>query len=700
MAITGKTNIVRFVPYDGVAGGGRYVPTPQRQDAAVYMTMDGEFVLTPGITANVNSFRVPWQEFDKLHGKPDRSGRLELFYNTSPLEEPDAAPDCIVEWMSIVDVEAIGFGYPLLDDGTVGAYRITSYRIHVADRRHRFSPPRGGVLKQGVVNATGMADPLANRRLIELCLDAMGIRGDCDINGDPNARAQVWDLEWRGNSAPEELGRILKEIDWVMVVRLDGSLCLEPRGCGATPTLPAEQALPEIESPGIPRVGTVVVFSSAPNAVIVTETIAGPSDTTWQFVALDSDKKWKPHHELLCLGASSAVSVVRGEAQVYPTTWAWSIRDDLFRRIRLSPARYPGRLLAKTITSAGQARDAIVVEAMIATQATDGTWHNNDDWVKIPASYIHVIGAHAGDGSILEFPVRLGRVVADGVADLDSHFMELTEGQLRVSVSYEAVRMTSAGLPDLDDRGCARPRYFEVGFRRNQAGQVVQLTPEELETALLDPDTIVISRPDWIDIEVNGQSTLGDQMTAVAAGTAEMYLRSLAKPTIMAAVGFCDVILSGSVTELRIVQTPPKMVLKIDHWHLPAEALRADRWKSSLSGSGKFPRQSQVSAERATLSASGSPAITQPLLPRAGAVRTGSNSCGGGITEMRYDDTLHSLQYRIGDGPWITVRNYSGVDVVIDVADDGDQLTQTKQRVYVPEAGGQADSAIAEIEAC
>lgn len=67
---------------------------------------------------------------------------------------------------------------------------------------------------------------------------------------------------------------------------------------------------------------------------------------------------------------------------------------------------------------------------------------------------------------------------------------------------------------------------------------------------------------------------------------------------------------------------------------------------------------------------------------------------------MRYDDTLHSLQYRIGDGPWITVRNYSGVDVVIDVADDGDQLTQTKQRVYVPEAGGQADSAIAEIEAC
>lgn len=64
------------------------------------------------------------------------------------------------------------------------------------------------------------------------------------------------------------------------------------------------------------------------------------------------------------------------------------------------------------------------------------------------------------------------------------------------------------------------------------------------------------------------------------------------------------------------------------------------------------------------------------------------------------DDTLHAMQYRIGDGAWTTIRNYSGVDVVIDVADDGDQLTQTKQRVYVPEAGDQADSAIAEIEAC
>src|SRR3954454_16843433 len=93
------TNLVFFVPEDG--GGVR-----------VALTMEGDITLTAGLKPDVWGARVVCTEFDKLGGRVNRGGPLELYSSTVPPNYEDQAwgvfpgsPDVVIGDVGIVNVE-------------------------------------------------------------------------------------------------------------------------------------------------------------------------------------------------------------------------------------------------------------------------------------------------------------------------------------------------------------------------------------------------------------------------------------------------------------------------------------------------------------------------------------------------------------------------------------------------------------------
>ncbi|MGE5608022.1 MAG: hypothetical protein ACM359_02105, partial [Bacillota bacterium] len=385
------------------------------EGTVIPLALESEFVLTPGLKPNVNCFVVPAAVYQALQAAKARTGTLQFWYNDgddSGDGETPGEPDYQLLRVSVVDVQPV-----LLEQPPQAAPRIAKYRLCLADRRQAFLPPRGGVLRRGKINPVGSATPYTNVQLILMCLEAMGfaLGEGYEIVGDPNTRPQLWDLEWRGNHAPTELAKILDEIDWVCALRSDGFLLLSPRGDATfNATLPAEQVLATLDLPNIDRRGQTVVFTSYPNAVVTTETIYGPSDDTWQFVAEDYfGYQWKPLKELEAVGSFPPEELLRQRfRQVGAGLDAWYM-EQFFRFIRLNPATRPYAVFREVMESSGRAKQ-LVVEAKIAVQDAAGKWANSPNWIPCQVSYLH--NPMLGVSSILQVSERLARVEGEGYA--------------------------------------------------------------------------------------------------------------------------------------------------------------------------------------------------------------------------------------------------------------------------------------------
>src|SRR5687767_5208190 len=137
-------NFVRFV----VDGG----PT-------LALSLESDFVLSAGVQPNINTAVVPWEQYDLLQNNPDRTGRLEFYFNRSSL-----TPDYTIQKISIIRVEALEAGMTVKSGGQ---RRFIKYRLYLADRRHKFVSPRGGNLRVGRVNFDGENRNFTNDQLID-----------------------------------------------------------------------------------------------------------------------------------------------------------------------------------------------------------------------------------------------------------------------------------------------------------------------------------------------------------------------------------------------------------------------------------------------------------------------------------------------------------------------------------------------------
>src|SRR5687768_4747209 len=96
---------------------------PEGTKRHVALLLDGDFVVTPGVRANVVTATLSFPEFDKLGDDPFVYGTVG-FWQTRPPSD-DYEPDVAYRNWRIVDVEAIESGIPQ------GAEvpRVTVYRV-------------------------------------------------------------------------------------------------------------------------------------------------------------------------------------------------------------------------------------------------------------------------------------------------------------------------------------------------------------------------------------------------------------------------------------------------------------------------------------------------------------------------------------------------------------------------------------------
>jgi hypothetical protein len=312
---------------------------PDASDARLAIKLQGAFALKGGLEANVNRAVCSYLEFAKLGGNPAQQGTIEFWQNSNPHED-GAEADVTISDVSIIDVDIDEVG--ITSDQEPGSPpQIVTYILYFADFRQRFASPRGGRLEVGLVNpdpaqaaggldldttdggdddgsgasSSGDGDPdgtqdpsRPNSDLIGLCLAAMGL-GDTDVPASVDQVDPPHGLQWFGNHAPTELAKLLLHCGHVFVPNTDGTASICPMGQGSAPSLAANTQIIDTELPGIDRRGDTVVFTSYPNANIITQDTYGPvtssGNTTpsgdgWELVAQDSDLTWKSIYGLTC----------------------------------------------------------------------------------------------------------------------------------------------------------------------------------------------------------------------------------------------------------------------------------------------------------------------------------------------------------------------------------------------------------------
>jgi hypothetical protein len=565
MAVISKTNLVTFRP----TGGPR-----------VILSLEGDFTLTGGVQPNVNNAVVDYAGFAMFGEAIGTPGRLEFWYGASPLPEANggngdsATPDRFLEGVRIVEVEPLRVG--VVQGET--KERVTFWRLALCDVRERFAPPLGGLLSYGLVNPesveAGETRPaeVDSLTLVQRCLDSLGVAYET-LPPDLAKVKPPRDLKWFGVPAREELAKLLDHCGCVLVPHKTGTVGVRQLGVATgddLPTVPGGREEVDVTVPSTTRRGSVVVFTSAPNPVLDTIKLIGPSPSTWQYVVLDVDKRWKPLDDPAVVvnywgQGSTAQDAIRRKYETVGATHRDRVRSETFRTIRLNPAVYlPAiqgilRRQVKLDDKAKQVLSSIEVRAKRAQQRPDsGGWKNSTELIPCTCT---TLGRAA---NVIRTWELLGKVEGNAeVLDLEPVFVPLAHGELEVRLTVEAA--IDSGKGD----GSKVPEYAAFGFTRLPDGTVQALTPEQSRAAIDKPttDVVVISRPELRlvrDKSGTNETDNRSELQTEAKALADEYFRGANTLRVLSVQGYLEGDPSGRVSEVRISQMPPRTTFMID----------------------------------------------------------------------------------------------------------------------------------------
>lgn|GEM_PF-6037637 len=633
----------------------------------IALALESAFELKGGVEPDINQATCSYLEYANLNLTPDSKGNVDLtgtlgFWQTNAPSD-SAAPDLSIAGVSIVDIDVADVG--ITSDTKTQANAITSYRLYIADMRQRFVMPRGGRLEVGLVNPTpiesdggvvaettdgdgnvagtsaiGTTSLVPTSDLIRMCLDAMGLTSvtvPTTVDGQiPPPRG----LQWHGNHAPTELAKLMVHCGHVFVPLSDGTAAIHQLGDGDAPTIPDGQLILDVPHPGIDRRGKTVVFTSYPNANLITQDVWGPSDVddnlTWEFVAQDSNLEWVRIEDLTCchqpLDFFHSGFITNSPA--LPADSA-RLKDQLYRFLRFRGTSYTADeapILNRVVETDGT--NPLVISGFLATQ-TNGVWSNSQ--VNITCINKYHLGNPQSD--IIESPIPLGKV---GSGQYPANFTPFEPLQFKIRCTFEDVSTVTTK----SGKSLLSPSFFSVGFQQ-AVKSVTKLGYGTTDLANAksksDPDTIFISRPEWNLISVYpptssaipssaAPATNQTQLEAEAAALAVSYLKDSGSPMhVVRATGFVAAELNGQIAEINIDQQALTTSFKLNTWWSAAAGMIDLKQHASRSegggsaGGASYPNQHSSAASRTALGMSGA---TQPVTPLYGGQTSAAVSPG------------------------------------------------------------------------
>lgn len=593
-----RFNIVTFRP----DGGSR-----------IFLSLEGQWVMSAGLKPNVNRAIVPFTQFDLL-SKGDAfldAGTVEFWFSTRPGQS--AAPDVSLAGWRIVDVEATESGTPR----GMNASRITEYRLHLADARERFIAPKGGILTRGSINGSGLRKEELTRNsiLIRWCLEAMGITAS--IPEDVDAIEPARGLQWNGTHAPTELAKLLDHCFAAFLVMPDGRFRVEMMVNGNEPAIPVGRQAGVTKLPGIGRRGKTIVITSAPYPVIDTRTMAGPSETTWEFVVRDYSKSdpfktapgWAPIEKYVPAvagGVQASAATIKHFQDIADPDIRTRLLYDAWRFIRLSaevfdPRKSPGlRVLVNDDGTLSIPR----VRAKTVIRGVNGGLTTATTLVDVPV--LELLTDQKTGQLIVALPHAIGKVAIDDAPDFYEQFLPLKDGELEVEMSFEA----SAD---------GKKQYFTTGYHLSGKG-IEKLKEDETRSIISSPgsDAVFLSRRELRLRLRNKEEINRDELEVRAKTIAAQYLAgSQDSYIIQMASGFLPGQLSGKLAEVRWDQRAAMTTFKVNSWHYPLQAA-ANREALLSSLKEAFSGQSQTQQERQEMGGSGASQPAVSVLPASG----------------------------------------------------------------------------------
>lgn len=595
------------------------------QDQRLYLRLEGDLVRSAGIKPDLVSATVSYREFDKLAKDWDRAGILEFWFRSGPGELDasglPATPDVRLDQWWIVDLEPLRYGRAR----GAAKSRVVEYRLFLADRRHRLVWPRGGHLTIGEINKepfdvnTGkdaLGNPLRNNKeIVDLCLKAMGLTENAPAT--LTRLPALKNLKWRGNHAPTELEKILGELNHVLTLRQDGSFQIFEIGDATGAEIPQTDTIEAdgFAMPLVDRRGKVVVFASFPTAVTDTRTITGLKAKRWQLVCPDIDGQFKTIDQHSLLSTLDLEQLVRDGFAEIPERYRDTIRNFLFRCIRLDPDEFGAPpLLRKKLDGKGL-ESAAEFEALVAVQGTDGLWRNSASFVQIPVWHLYE------NGSVVQLQLPLLKLMDPVATDHPEIYAKaIGADDLRGTVSLEVL--------DKQADGSRRPRYFFCGFQQS-LGRIVKLTPEEVQTAIegKDSDRLIVARPELRLFLSQGEPINQKELEDRCELLAPRFVRgSGSEAKVYISKGFVAGNLNGLVARIKYSQEHPQTTFEVLTWWAPHASYlmrgkESDAAASVAGGSapagGAYPAQAAESGQRMAMGASGATQPAVPVMPSA-----------------------------------------------------------------------------------
>jgi hypothetical protein len=598
-----RFNLVTFLPDD--EGASR-----------LFLKLESEWILSAGIEPNVNSAVVPYTEFNKLGSKIGRTGTIEFWHTSSPLEGGNK-PDTLQHDVCIVDVEPLTVGIPH-QDLLAGVERVVEFRLIFADFRRRLVAPRGGLLKLGLVNPepNNKAPILSNKELIDKCLEAIGTVSFSEAPATVNKIKPPRNLNWLGSHAPTELAKVLAHCHAVFCPDRGGGVSIYMIGDGDEPVIAAEDLLFELKLGELDRRGKTVVITSAPTAVVHTITKAYDAAPPWDFVYQEADDWTLIGEGSQIADFIDAADQVREGFAAIPETNREQLRSQLFYCIQLNTEAVDpavSKLLRLQIDKDGNVAN-LKVKAKIAVPTAVGTWKNSKDFVTL-----NVKSLDQGN-NVLQVDQRLGKIKLEGTGNSavnvyrtvpENLFEVLDDDEWYVEYSVEA-------FTDGADGAARTKEFFNVGYTAEVGGDLTKLSDDEVKVALESggDDVVIYPVPHLrlvrMDDEVRGKEAARAALEAEAKAIAQQVLKGSGDEAITRmARGFVGADITGKISEIRWDQATARTTFKLNSWWTPAGSLTREQLKSP-DVMDALPQQNKTAPSKLFLGEDGA---TQAMVP-------------------------------------------------------------------------------------
>lgn len=626
----------------------------QEADAPrVVLQLTSPWVRTVGLDPDYNAVVVTAAELAKLGGDYSRPGTVEFWFHSpppasqpggDPQQEP-TVPDVALAQIRVVDIKP-----RLTRGGAENPQQLVEYILVLADKRDGWLPPRGGLLRRGLVNPSTTSLPdgsigstYLTSALVRICLESLG-EGDAAIAAIDDTPPPV-NLRWERAWAINELKPLLDRANASVAVRADGSVAVVRLGQGDAPQTAPDRTLPETRLSGISGRGSAVVVCSAPSGSRLT--LCSPATdrgVSWRYVVPRvGDNGRQQDGEFVELEASDE------EIAAIPSSEA-----DPKKRLLLDSAF---KFVEIVFNGAAGGEGGSAAAAGLAPGTAVLPWCYEDVGLITTPLAVGLIPVNVGGGvlSVLESRQRIQAAklhtsAGRYVLEFDTRIMRFREGvttcpasewqkHFRRMDSFTAVdgsdghfRITVEPVYVIDGR--PEKQFFVDAFAiaaPAEGGGIATRLDEGAARELLDGsvDRVLLCRPELQRLEVipeYGASGLASDNLADLQIDAEVIARNFAptvsggdEPRVVVVAGFEPVELSGRVISIEIDQAAVSTTIEIDTYHAtrPFLAGQVDALKDS--GRRATPaeaRNNTGAAERPSVSL---PAAKPPMESAAAA---------------------------------------------------------------------------------